>query len=296
MPPFGTGGRPPVVIGSGTPATIAMRQSVIISTYNQPDWLNKVLHGYLHQTFRDFEVLIADDGSDQRTFDVIESFLKIANFPIRHIWHADEGYRRQTILNVALQQAANDYIIMTDGDCIPRPDFLQVHAGHAAPGHFLSGGYCKLPMDLSLRITPDDIASGRCFDIGFLRDNGLRGLSQTFKVLLPEAVAPIADRITPTKATWNNCNASGWKSDLIAVNGFNEDMQYGGADRELGERLANYGVTGVQIRYQALVLHLDHKRGYKTPETMRKNMAIRQEVISSGSTWCSNGIIKGPRP
>jgi glycosyltransferase involved in cell wall biosynthesis len=284
------------MIGYRTCRSAAMRQSVIISTYNQPDWLNKVLHGYLYQTFREFEVLIADDGSDRRTFDVIESFLRISNFPIRHIWHADEGYRRQTILNVALQEAAHDYIIMTDGDCIPRADFLRVHANHAVSGHFLSGGYCKLPMDLSLHITTDDIAGGRCFDVGFLRDHGLRGLSPTFKVIIPPEAAAWFDRITPTKATWNNCNASGWKSDLTAVNGFNEDMQYGGADRELGERLANHGVTGIQIRYQALVLHLDHKRGYKTPETMRKNMAIRNEVIASGGTWCPNGIIKGPRP
>ena len=73
-------------------------------------------------------------------------------------------------------------------------------------------------------------------------------------------------------------------------------MQYGGADRELGERLANHGVTGWQIRHQAVVLHLDHQRGYKTPETMAKNMAIRDEVISSGSTWCANGIQKRPQP
>lgn len=273
-----------------------MKQSVIISTYNQPVWLNMVLHGYLHQTFRDFEVLIADDGSDQRTIDVIENFRKISNFPIRHIWHADEGYRRQIILNIALQEAANEYIIMTDGDCIPRPDFLDVHCRHAKPGHFLSGGYCKLPMDLSLHLTTDDVESGRCFDAGYLRDHGLRELSPTFKVLLSPKAAPWIDRITPTKATWNNCNASGWKSDLFAVNGFNEDMQYGGADRELGERLANHGVTGIQIRHQALALHLDHKRGYKTPETMKKNQAIRDGVVASGSTWCEQGIVKGSRP
>lgn len=273
-----------------------MKQTVIISTYNQADWLNKVLHGYLYQTFRDFEVLVADDGSDQRTFEVLEKFKEVSNFPLRHIWHADEGYRRQTILNIALQEAKYDYIIMTDGDCIPRKDFLDVHARRAVPGRFLSGGYCKLPMNLSLHINTDDIESARCFDVGYLRDHGLSELSPTFKVLLPPEISPLADKISPTKATWNNCNASGWKSDLIAVNGFNEDMQYGGADRELGERLANFGVTGIQIRYQALVLHLDHKRGYKTPENMKKNMAIRDAVIASRCTWCEHGIIKGPRP
>jgi glycosyltransferase involved in cell wall biosynthesis len=273
-----------------------MKQSVIISTYNQPEWLAKVLHGYLFQSFRDFEAVIADDGSDERTRAVVGDFMNRAWFPIKHVWHPDEGYRRQTILNTALLQAGHEYIIMTDGDCIPRRDFLEVHARRAQPGHFLSGGYCKLPMDLSRHLTPDDIASGRAFDVSYLRDHGLGEFSPCFKIGLPPMLGPWMDRITPTKATWNNCNASGWKADLIAVNGFNEDMQYGGADRELGERLANHGVTGLQIRHQAIVLHLDHKRGYKTPETMRKNRAIRDAVIATRSTWCENGIHKGPRP
>lgn len=275
---------------------VIMKQSVVISTYNQPVWLNKVLLGYLNQTFTDFEVLIADDGSDGRTHEVINNFQQVVDFPIQHIWHPDEGYRRQTILNLALQAATHEYIIMTDGDCIPRPDFLEVHARSARPGCFLSGGYCKLPLDLSLALTPDDIESGRAFDVKFLRQHGLQEFSPRLKLGLPVALAPLLDMITPTKATWNNCNASGWKADLIAVNGFNEDMQYGGADRELGERLANYGVTGRQIRHQAIVLHLDHPRGYKTPATLEKNRAIRDQVVASRSVWCSNGIHKRPQP
>lgn len=273
-----------------------MKLSVIVSTYNQPEWLEKVLHGYLRQTHRDFEILIADDGSDDRTTEVIERFRPLAWFPVSRIWHEDQGYRRQTILNIALQKVAHDYVIMTDGDCIPREDFLAIHAQHAAPGIFLSGGYCKLPMDLSKAITLEEIETGIVFDAGFLREHGLRELSPTIRVALPPYLGKVMDVVTPTKPTWNNCNASGWTEDLIAVNGFNEDMQYGGADRELGERLANRGIKGVQIRNQAIVLHLDHKRGYKTPETMKKNMAIRDEVVTSGSVWCANGIQKTPHP
>ena len=128
-----------------------MKQTVIVSTYNQPLWLAKVLHGYLHQTFRDFELLIADDGSDQRTKEVIEAFRRVADFPVRHVWHEDRGFRKCTILNVATVQAAADYLVFTDGDCIPRKDFLATHDRLAEPGCFLSGGYCKLPMDLSHR-------------------------------------------------------------------------------------------------------------------------------------------------
>jgi len=46
--------------------------SVIVSTYNQPDWLYKTLLGYQYQRFDSFEIIIADDGSDHRTKSVIE--------------------------------------------------------------------------------------------------------------------------------------------------------------------------------------------------------------------------------
>ena len=80
--------------------------------------------------------------------------------------------------------------------------------------------------------------------------------------------------ITPTKATWNGCNASGWIDDILKTNGFNEEMQYGGQDREFGERMFNLGIKSKQIRYSAILLHLDHKRPYKTKDSINKNIAI----------------------
>ena len=79
-----------------------MKQSVVISTYNQPEWLHKVLHGYLYQTFRDFELLVADDGSDGRTRAVIEAFRQIADFPVHHLWQEDDGFQKTRILNKAI--------------------------------------------------------------------------------------------------------------------------------------------------------------------------------------------------
>ena len=102
-----------------------MQQSVIISTYNQPTWLAKVLCGYLEQTFKDFELLIADDGSDSRTAEVIANFQQIADFPVKHIWHPDEGFQKCAILNKATLAASADYLIFTDGDCVPRKPPIQ---------------------------------------------------------------------------------------------------------------------------------------------------------------------------
>lgn len=269
-----------------------MSPSVIVSTYNQPDWLNKALHGYLYQTLKDFELLIADDGSDERTRDMIRNFQQIADFPIHHVWQPDDGFQKTRVLNKAITLATGDYLVFSDGDCIPRADFLAVHARRAQPGRFLSGGYCKLSLELSAQIDVDDIRSGRAFDPSWLRSHGYRGFSKSLRVAAPPGLAPVLDVLTPTKSSWNGHNASGWKSDILAVNGFDERMQYGGEDREMGERLTNMGIRGRGVRHQAIVLHLDHKRGYATPEMIRKNLSIRTHTRTSGLVWCPYGIQK----
>ena len=86
------------------------------------------------------------------------------------------------------------------------------------------------------------------------------------------------NRFTPTKSTWNGHNASGWKSDAITVNGFDERLQYGGLDREFGERLVNLGIRPKQIRYSAITVHLDHPRGYASEEGWALNHDIRNTV------------------
>ena len=122
-----------------------LKISVVVSTYNAEEWLEKVLIGYSVQTYKDFELIIADDGSRTTTKELIDRYAANYPVPVRHLWHEDEGYRRQEILNVAIVEAAHEYILMTDGDCIPRADFVEIHAQQAEKGRFLSGGYCKMP-------------------------------------------------------------------------------------------------------------------------------------------------------
>ena len=98
--------------------------------------------------------------------------------------------------------------------------------------------------------------------------------------------------ITPTKKTFNGHNTSCFKKDLLAVNGFNEDMKYGGLDRELGERLFNLGILSKQIRYSAICIHLDHERGYFSQEEWDKNVEIRNYNIKNNIIKIKNGIEK----
>lgn len=253
-----------------------MKVSVIISTYNSPAWLQKVLWGYKHQTYKNFEIIVADDGSTQETAELIQRMRSEFDVPLIHVWQRDDGFRKSRILNKSVLQATTDYLIFTDGDCIPRRDFIEVHAREAKSGYYLSGSYFKLPMDISKAISQEDIATGRCFDTNWLHRRGLPRWRKSYKISAGPRIAKLFNRITTTKCNFKGSNGSAWKKDVLAVNGFDERMPWGGQDREFGVRLANSGVKPKHVRYDAIVIHLDHSRGYADPERVKANRALRQ--------------------
>ena len=273
-----------------------MQLSVIITTYNAPAWLQNVLWGYEAQTFKDFEMVIADDGSAEETRLLIDNMRKKVSYPVQHIWQPDEGFRKCEILNKAIVASQTDYLVISDGDCIPRKDFLEVHINKRKQGYFLSGGYSKLPMDISQKITKEDIFNQNCFDIDWLKANGLPATFKNNKFTAKGFKASLLNFITPTHASWNGHNSSAWKKDIYAVNGFNEQMRYGALDREMGERLENSGIKGLQIRYSAVCVHLDHSRGYKNKEDLARNKAIWMKSRKEKLTWIEDGIVKSAKP
>lgn len=267
--------------------------SVIISTYNAFEWLEKTLTGYEVQTFKDFEIIIADDGSNNEIQSKIQNYIKTSALKISHIWHEDNGFQKTKILNEALLSCAGKYIIMSDGDCIPRKDFIEVHNNKKKQGYFLSGGYFKLPMETSKVISKNDILKQKCFDIQWLKKNGLQSSGfKNNKLTSLGFKSQLLNTLTPTTPSWNGHNSSGWKKDILDINGFDERMQYGGEDRELGERLVNAGIKPIQIRYSAICVHLDHSRGYVNQKALEVNKEIRKQTKLSKATRTNFGIEK----
>jgi len=266
--------------------------SVIFSTYNSVAWLEKVLWGFEQQSDPEFEIVIADDGSTSETRDFIEAYKANSKLSIKHVWHEDNGFQKCIILNKAICEASGDYLIFTDGDCIPRSDFVAVHRKNATPGYFLSGGYFKLPMNISKAITRGDVTSGNAFDMNWLVAQGYSKSAKKLKLSVRGWFAHLCDLMIPTKKTWNGHNSSGWKRDLLAVNGFDERMQYGGEDCEMGERLKNLGVQVKRVRYRAICVHLDHERGYVSEDMRQKNAEIRSITEAEKRTYTKFGLIK----
>ncbi len=270
-----------------------MKMSIILSTYNSPKWLEKVLWGYKSQSVQDFEIVIADDGSKGDTKQLVDSFSGQFKNSLVHVWHEDKGFRKTIILNKAILASNTDYLLFSDGDCIPRNDFVETHIKYREPGYFLSGGYYKLPLDISQKITEQNIINQDCFDLKWLKLNGLPSTYKNLKFVAKDwKLENLLNKITTTKPSWNGHGASGWKTDIVKVNGFDERMEWGAEDREMGDRLWNLGIKSKQIRYSAICIHLDHARGYVHEEALKNNHKIWNETKHHKKIYTDYGIIK----
>jgi glycosyltransferase involved in cell wall biosynthesis len=264
--------------------------SAIVSTYNRPDFLERVLWGWAMQTRKDFELVVADDGSGPETAALIERMRGETGLDIVHVWHEDQGFRKTDILNRAILVAKGDLHLFSDGDCIPRADLVAAHYQLALPGRYLAGGYIKLPADVSARITVDDVRAGRHADLRWLRAQGFRPGRRALRLTRSHRRARLYDLLTPTSSDFQGNNTSVWREDLIAANGFEGLMGYGGLDQALGYRLVNMGVEGIQARHRAITMHLHHDRPYRSAEVRRKNREIMAAIRTKKLTRAQHGI------
>jgi hypothetical protein len=273
--------------GSAVPRA---RISVIVSTYNRERYLELALLGFANQIDPDFEIVVADDGSSPAVSRLIRSKREHLPFPIAHVWHEDQGFRKTRILNHAILLARGDYLLFTDGDCVPRRDLVAVHRQLATPGRFVSGGYLKLTEEISDALTVEDVLEGRVTDPGWLRGRGWRPGLRGFRMTPSLFRARLYDRITTTRPHLQGNNASAWLSDVLAANGFDNDMGYGSEDRALGVRLRNAGVRPIQARHRAITMHLEHPRPYAGRAAAQANGERVREMRRTGMACARDAI------
>lgn len=268
---------------------------LIITTYNNPSALSLVLHSLVRQTHSLSSICIADDGSNDVTKETIAQLCyEHPEMEIRHVWHPDTGFNKNTILNKAIKSSTSDYLIFIDGDCIANPGFVERHIALAHPKQFVTGSVIRLDASTSHQVTASNIKSGEIFSYPWLLARGqIDRIGTKLKTnVYGTKVSTILEHLSPVKKVWNGGNTSGWKMDIVKVNGFDESLMYGAEDVELGVRLNNIGVFGRHIRYSAPLLHLDHPRGYVNKEHVLKNKAYLKQVKKQTLKWASQGMMK----
>ena len=275
-----------------------MTSELIISTYNSPRALVLTLLSVARQDVRPGSVCIADDGSGPETAAAIAAVqARYPDLPIRHVWHEDRGFEKNVILNRAIATSDADYLIFIDGDCLIHPCFIARHLEVARRDRFCSGSLIRLDDATTKSVTEEDVLEGRVFDIDWLRRSGaLRRFTAWLKAApLPKPVLAALEHVYPFGRNWCGGNGSAYRDAILAVNGLDETMKYGGGDKEFGIRLANSGVKGRHLRFTAPLVHLDHPRGYKDPEKIRAHRLKIAEARRTGKIWAEAGI-RPPEP
>lgn len=235
-----------------------MKTAVIVTTYNRPDALAAVLAGYLTQTAQEFELLVADDGSTSETRDVVDDFRRRAPFDVRHVWHEDRGFRAAAIRNRAIAATAADYLIFSDGDCVPAADFVARHQSLAERGWFVAGNRLLLSKAFTARALRAGLPLHRYGNGDWLAAWCRRDVNR----VLPLLRLGDGDWRRATPQRWEGvktCNLAAWRDDLARINGLDESYSgWGLEDSDLVIRLLHAGVKHKSGRFATPVFHLWH--------------------------------------
>lgn len=259
-----------------------MKTALLISTYNWPEAIELALKSALSQTQLPDEIIIADDGSNDKTKLLIEQFNQKSHIPIHHIWQEDIGFRKSKILNKAIAQTNSEYIIQVDGDCIMHKNFIKDHLNEAQKGVYLYGSRVNISPDF---VTDVFLKKKIIFNL-FSKEikNRTRSLNIPF-------LSKFYKKHQGISRKFRGCNVSYWREDFIAINGYNEDFEgWGREDSDLVIRMGNNGVLSKRLRYAGIVYHIHHKINSK--HNLELNNAIEQETIVQKTVRISNGVDK----
>jgi glycosyltransferase involved in cell wall biosynthesis len=257
-----------------------MKIALVINTYNQPEYLRRVLAAVASQTRLPDEVLLADDGSADDTRKIFAEWAAAQKFGTGHLWQENEGFRRSRILNLAIAAAHAEYLVFLDGDTVPHPDFIADHRLAARRGFFVQGHRALVGQNAAAWFGLNRFSSDRRRAI---LQRHIHGLKNSFR--WPFAVRKIIDHLRGIRG----CNRAIWRDDLVRVNGYNEDFTgWGREDSELAARLMNTDIQRLDLRGRALCFHLWH------PPASRAGLPANDELLEAAirnpTVRCPHGL------
>jgi glycosyltransferase involved in cell wall biosynthesis len=257
-----------------------MKLTLIITTYNWPQSLFLVIESIRYQSITPDEIIIADDGSDSQTKDVISYFNKEFSMNIIHSWQEDHGFRAARSRNNAIIKSSGDYIVLIDGDVILHSNFVKDHFCNAEPGYFVQGSRALL----SKKETKKAI-NNKKVDFSFFSSGLKNRKNAVYSNLLSLIFSSKKNHLKGIKS----CNMGFYRKDCMQINGFNNDFEgWGREDSEFVVRMINSGFRRKNVRFNLIQFHLWHNDNSR--QSLETNNAILDAAISKRTHWCENGI------
>ena len=253
------------------------RVSLIVTTYQRPQALDRVLHGLARQTVPPAEIVIADDGSTEDTAALVREWQRRLPVPLRHVWQEDRGFRAAAARNRAVAASGGNYLVFLDGDCLVFADFVARHRALAESGKLVMGSriLCDPSFTEAIEAGTTDPLTWTWREWRQARRSG--GVNRLFPLLrLPgQAWRHLRPKRWQGVRTFN---LAVWRDDFVRVNGFDETFQgWGHEDADLAVRLMHAGVRRKEGQFALPVLHLWHRESSRQLEP--ENVArLRQRL------------------
>jgi len=262
--------------------------SVIVTTYNRDDALDAALRALAHQSDRNFEIVIAEDGARLETAQVVERWAARLPMPVKHVRHEHLGFRGGEIRNRGLRASAGKLCIFLDGDCLASADFVAAHRALAEPGWFVTGNRILLSRELTDTVLAAGFAAEEWNFAVLLRERARGGINR----LMPTLRLPLGPLRKLNRASWEGaqtCNLAVARADLNRIDGF--DSAYTGwglEDSDLVVRLLHAGVRRKDGRFATGVLHLWHVQNDRSQ--LAANRTRLDEVLSGTRVRALRGL------
>lgn len=254
--------------------------AIIVNTFNQPEYLRRVLNALSPQLSLKDELLLADDGSAEETRNVFEQWKSRQPFRATHVWQKKEGFRRSRILNAAIAKARSDYLIFLDGDSLPHPRFASDHRALARRGFYIQAHRAFVGQKASASFTSEHFFSQR---LRAFFSGQIQGWKHLFRWPVPFT------QIRTDLRGVRGCNLAIWRDDLVKVNGYNEEfVGWGREDSELALRLMNSGVRWLDVRGRAMCYHLWHPPADRS--NLDQNIKILEDACAVQCSRCEHGL------
>ena len=268
-----------------------MIASVIISFYKNIEYLNLVLAGFERQSENDFEIIIADDGSDENVIKQIEELSTEFPFRVIHVWQEDKGFRKNKILNQAVVSSNSDYLIFIDGDCVPHSKFIEEHLSAKSKNICLTGRRVNLSPKFTEKLTTQNIRKGYLEKkLSFMIFDGLFGKSNYVEKGFYIKNKLLRKAFNKKQRGLLGCNFSLFKEDMLSINGFDERYEAPsiGEDSDVQYRLELNGVKINSLNNIAIQYHLYHQ----LQPRLQKNLDLFNSIKKQKTSFSPFGIKK----
>ncbi len=276
-----------------------MKVSLIVAVYKDIEALRLIFESLEMQTYKNFEVVVAEDGDSEVMATAIATAREVHSFDILHTTQEDIGVRKSRSQNNGIKAATGEYLIFIDGDCLLYSTFIENHLALSGEKNIITGRRVNLGPRYSAQLRAGTITSAwleknfvrKYFDIK--EDAKMERHSEEGFAIKPHGfIAKMMRKYRKKEFPLLGCNMSFYKKTMLEINGFDEGLGNSAmaSDTDLTWRFKGIGCKIISARFICNEFHLFHKR---SPNEYDRDLDLKMVANEEKKLYrCSDGIEK----